>query len=98
MEDFVVTQQNTQISVSGHLTVNTVEGLLSQVKPLVAYDDKMIVDLGGIKSCDSASLAFLVAVLREGKLKRSEIVFSNMSKQISDLSRVSGIDGLITLL
>lgn len=97
MDEVALKQEGSTIFISGPLTVDTVEGALTQIKPLITYDDKMIIDLDQATSCDSASLAFLIAILKEAKLKRSKIVFTKVSHQLLDLSRVSGVDGLITI-
>tara|TARA_R110002110_G_scaffold121431_2_gene297192 strand:+ start:21458 stop:21754 length:297 start_codon:yes stop_codon:yes gene_type:complete len=97
MRNNKVYQDNKKIIVDADLTRATVEQLLEQIKPLIVYDDKITVNLQKAGTCDSASLAFLVAVLREAKLKRSQIIFSQVPQKMIDLGRVSGIDGLITL-
>jgi len=97
MSNAEVYQKDKVIIVEGDLTIHTVELLLDQAKPLITYDETVTVNLKKVGACDSASLAFLIAILREAKLKRSQIIFSQVPKEMIDLGRVSGIDELITL-
>lgn len=97
MSNAKVYQKDKAIMVEGDLTIRTIEQLLDHTKSLITYDGTVTVNLKKVEACDSASLAFLVAILREAKLKRSQIIFSQVPKQMIDLGRVSGIDELITL-
>lgn len=85
------------IRLQGSLTVETVEKALSQTKPMIGYDTTINIHLDGVAHCDSAGLAFVTAILREARKKRTTITFANIPKQMRDLSRVTGIDGLLAV-
>lgn len=97
MKDVNISLVEEWIKISGVLTVNTVEYALEQTKPLIPYDETVTIQLDGVLTCDSAGLAFLTAILREAKRKRTKLLFHKVPKQILDLSRVSGLDGLLVI-
>lgn len=95
MHDFKISQTDDVISIHGALTALTVEGALAKAKPLIAYEARMQFNLEGIENCDSAGLAFITAILRESKKKRTKLSFIHVPRQMRDLSRVSGLDSLL---
>lgn len=97
MKEINIIQEKGAIHIKGTLGFDTVEYALEKTKVLITYDDTLTLNLEGVMNCDSASLAFVAAVLREAKKKRTKLLFKKVPSQMLDLSRVSGLDGLITL-
>lgn len=91
-----VSAKEDSIFLKGKLTVDTVVQTLSQTKPLISYDTSLTIHFEHIENCDSAGLAFVTAILREAKRKRTNLSFANVPQQMLDLSRVSGLDRLLT--
>lgn len=97
MKEVNITQEKGTIHIKGELSFDTVEYALEKTKVLITYDHTLILNLAAVVNCDSASLAFVTAVLREAKRKRTRLLFTKVPLQMLDLSRVSGLDGLIAL-
>lgn len=98
MKEVVISSVENIIHINGILNANTVEYALEQTKPLISYDETITLHLGNVTNCDSAGLTFLTAILREAKKKRTKLLFNNVPKQMLDLGRVSGLDGLLTIV
>lgn len=80
-----------ELTLTGALNQSTVESAFFQIIPLFEAQPKITVNLQQVTECDSASLAFLMALLREAKKRSSQLTFIHMSKQMCDLAKVSGI-------
>lgn len=83
--------------VAGDLTQETVMSALSTCSKLLPSKAKIEVDFSGIKKCDSASLAFLTALLREGKAKETQLLFTHLPVQMLQIGRVSGLEHILPL-
>ncbi len=70
---------------------------LERCNVLLPSNRDIQVDLSAISRCDSASLAFLTALLREGKTKKLNIRFINMPNQMLQIGMVSGLDHILPL-
>ncbi len=93
----MVTFQNNELIISGPLTQSTVQGMLEKSKALVPQQGKIYVNLANVERCDSASLAFLTALLREAKKKQTQLLFIHLPKLMYALGRVSGLNNLLPL-
>lgn len=93
----MVTLINNELIVSGSLTKQTVQKVLEKCKGLLPAKKTIYVNLAKVDKCDSASLAFLTALLREGKSKQTQIFFVHLPKLMYELGRVSGLNNVLPL-
>lgn len=82
--------------LKGPFVKATVMALWKEVKPLLKGQVQNI-DLSEISQCDTASLAFLVAVLRETRDKASAVRFIHMPKQMFEIAKVNGLTTLLPM-
>lgn len=86
------------ILIGGPLTQDTVMEALSQCTALLPQQTPVTFNLKGVTDCDSASLALLIALMRAAKETRTVLSFSNLPKQMMDLSQVSGLNGILPII
>ncbi len=95
----IVTVRKTDniLYITGDLTQDTVMSALEQCCKLLVPRTHMDIDFSAITRCDSASVAFLTALLREGKGKEVQLRFSHLPEQMLQISRVSGLENILPL-
>lgn len=98
VEELTIRYSPPDILILGPLTQETVMTALSQCTALFASKTPVTFNLKGVTDCDSASLALIVALMRAAKEQSVPISFSNMPKQMIDLSQVSGLSELIPVI
>ena len=86
------------IFVKGPLKQDSVTGAFEQCLSFLAAKDPVKIDLIGVTQCDSSSLAFLTALMRESKKRDVQITFLHIPKQMLDLGKVSGINELLPIV
>jgi len=96
VSDISVRQQNNELIIEGKLTQSTVMEALAQCKALLPQAGNIVMNLSAISHCDSTSLAFLTAMIREGKQRNVQVKISHMPKQMQELSKVSGLGSVFT--
>lgn len=82
---------NTALIIEGALTQQTVVEALNQSIKQLPTNTVIQVNFEGVTHSDSASLAFLMALLREAKKKSVRLQFVELPKQMLELARVSGV-------
>lgn len=87
--------ENNELRVGGELTQDTAMMALGACEKLLTPNQNLQVNLREVTRCDSAGLAFLMALLREGNRKKIQLRFTHLPKQLLDLIRVSGLDDIL---
>ena len=80
--------------VTGVLDAATVGPVLKRSALLFADFSTLQIDLAGVKESDSSGLALLIEWLRLARLKRQQIGFHNMPRQLDALARISEVEEL----
>lgn len=70
---------------------------LEQCSKLLTSNTEFEVNFSAIARCDSASLAFLTALLRMGKAKTIRFRFSHLPTQMLQIGKVSGLENILPL-
>ncbi|MFI4938007.1 MAG: lipid asymmetry maintenance protein MlaB [Candidatus Berkiellales bacterium] len=87
-----------ELMVTGMLTQNTVTQALAESLAFMPKNNSLlVVNLSAVTHCDSASLAFLMSLVRVAKKNQIVLKFTHMPKQMRDLSLVSGIDNFLPI-
>lgn len=97
-EPLAIRYEAPDLLISGPLTHTTVMSALSQCCALFPPQTSVRLNLKGVTACDSASLALLIALLRFGKQNGNTVTFSDLPKQMQELSQVSGLKGILPVL
>lgn len=84
-----------QIDIVGTLSFGKILPLLRQSQPFFDGKTSLVFDLKGVDKTDSAGLALLVEWMSLAKKQGQDIAFTNMPKQMLDIARVSGLDGVL---
>lgn len=98
VEELTIRYLAPDVCIEGPLTQETVMSALSQCTALLPKQTPVTFNLKGVTDCDSASLALLIALMRVAKAGGNELRFSNVPKQMMDLSQVSGLTGIIPIV
>lgn len=98
VEELMIRYEAPDVLIAGPLTQETVMVALSQCSALLPPQTPVTFNLKGVTDCDSASLAFLIALMRAAKASRTVLSFSNLPKQMMDLSQVSGLNGILPIV
>lgn len=70
---------------------------LEQSMVLLPSNQDILINLSGVTGCDSSSLAFLTALMRESKKRRTQLKFCDMPSQMLQIGRVSGLDNVLPI-
>lgn len=98
MIDITIRLHGEELLVGGKLTHETVMLALEKSMAVLPSNCQINVNLSGVSRCDSASLAFLTALIREGKKKNTQFQFSHMPGQMLQISWVSGLDDVLPIV
>lgn len=90
--------RNAELILKGALNQYSVESALAQSNSLLPTGQSVTVNLHHVTDCDSASLAFLMALLREAKKRNTTLTFIHMPTQMRDLGRISGINPILSVV
>ncbi|MBU2710064.1 STAS domain-containing protein [Zooshikella harenae] len=88
------------LRISGCLEAANAVVIEQQGRDLMSSDNSVSVwqiDLGGITACSSVGLSVLLCWLRFAKKCSFQLKFVNMSADLFDLARVSGLDSVLPL-
>ncbi|MGE3318110.1 MAG: lipid asymmetry maintenance protein MlaB [Candidatus Berkiella sp.] len=96
-KDIEVNFLDNELLIKGPLTQETVSVALSSSQPLIPSGQSFTLNLSGVNACDSASLAFVTALMRISLAKKTKIQLSHMPKEMIDLATVSGLNGFLPL-
>lgn len=97
MKEITVHVLNNDIVITGPLVQDTVMGGLAQCRPFLVSQQTRIFDFTHVTQCDSASLAFALALLRAAKSQGCAIHFSHLPDQMRDLAQVSGVTAFLPI-
>ncbi len=86
---------NHRYELSGDLVFATVNQLQKEVKGSQFFLHDFCLDFLQLNNCDSAGMALLVSWLKLAKEKSLQIQFENLTEQMQQLARLSGIDHLL---
>lgn len=92
-----ITLQKDELLVTGDLTQDTVMGALEQCLKIMPSNQKITVNLSSVRNCDSASLAFLTALMRAARQKVTQLHFAHLPKQMIQLSRVCSLETVLPM-
>lgn len=95
--DIEVTFLDNELLIKGPLTQDTVTKALFTSQPLIPKGKSFVLNLSGVNACDSASLAYVTAMMRLSLAKKTTIQLSHVPKEMLDLATVSGINSLLPL-
>lgn len=85
------------IKITGPLTQVTVMTALEKCLQLLPESGELQLNLKNVGQCDSSSLAFLIAVIRESNKRGLQFQVVDMPHQMRELSRVSGLEKVLSL-
>lgn len=85
------------LCVTGHVDFTNVVEMNSIGEKYINGLQDVSVDLSGLSSADSSSLAMLVSWIRCAKSQHKAIVFKNVPQPILDLGRVCGLDAILPI-
>lgn len=83
--------------VSGELTLETANAVLSETKNLFNGSAQMDIDLSRVTRADSAGLALLVTWMRQAKQTDKNIRFEHLPAQMLAIAKASGLDEFLPL-
>jgi phospholipid transport system transporter-binding protein len=90
----MVEKQGNRLVVSGAMTMQTVNALLAEVRPLLV-DIKLEMDLAQVTEVDSAAVSLLFEWLRQAHDRKVGLAFANMPPPLASLASLYGVDDLI---
>jgi len=86
------------IDVSGTLGFGLVVDLLSSSQRFFSGQTDLVFDLAGVEKTDSAGLALMVECMLMAQESGQTISFRAIPKQMLDIARVSGLDGILPIV
>ena len=90
------TQENGVLNVDGEITFYNAATLCSQLKTFMPQDVKQVtVELANLSHCDSASLVFLITLLRQAKKHSQAVTFLNIPQAMQALIKLYNLSRLI---
>ena len=93
----IISLGNGRMQLTGVLNLDSIPGLLSEIDALSYDTPSLTVDLKTVEHADSAGVALLVAWMRNAQRAQRDIRFLNMPTQMLNITRVSGLDGILPL-
>ena len=90
-------KQDGQASISGDLTFATVTALCKQIPASFVDAATFTIDLSTVKNCDSASLVFLVMVIRFLQQENKTVSFTRLPQTVLTLIKLYNLQNLITV-
>ncbi len=80
------------LKVDGELTVYEVAGLREALLACFEENNGLTLDLGDVKTCDTAGIQLLLSAQRTARDKEKKFVFSEVSKVVMEVADRVGID------
>lgn len=92
---FIQTSENT-LSVQGDLDVYSVAEAIKEGCKLIKSNQSVeVIDLSQVGKVDSASLAFVIELMKETKKKNEELHFQNIPAKLHAVANVYGLARLL---
>ncbi|HEX6471974.1 MAG TPA: STAS domain-containing protein [Streptosporangiaceae bacterium] len=80
----------------GEIDLSVGDGLLAQITGLLrAGDVPLLIDMTGVRFCDSTGLNVAVDVKRHADAAGCAIAFFGLSERVANLFRITGVDRLV---
>jgi len=89
---------NDVIFINGAVTFANVVQLWHESSALVAVAEVVKIDLGKVSYSDSSILALISSWMRLTRQQNKQIFLYNVSSQLKDIIRVSGLDTILPLV
>lgn len=83
------------LAVSGALSFATAATALQMLDDALRPGDRSQLDLAGVRNCDSAGLACVLAVLAEAARRGHAVSLRHVPDGLRTLAQVSGVDALL---
>ncbi|MBD8897484.1 STAS domain-containing protein [Rhodanobacter sp. DHG33] len=83
------------LAVSGALSFATATTALQMLGDALRAGDRSRLDLAGVRNCDSAGLACVLAVLAEARQRGQAVSLQNVPAGLRTLAQVSGVEALL---
>ena len=83
--------------LSGDLNFDSVPALASGSQSIFSGEKKIDIDLVAVSRSDSAGVALLIEWQREAKRNKQQITFRNIPSNMLAISRLSGVDEMLSL-
>lgn len=98
MNTIEVTLENNHLIFTGVLTFDTSVKAIDDAKKKMPKKQHVILDLSGVSRSDSSGLAVLTGLMSYAKKNHAHIKIKGIPKKMMDLARVSGVDGMLSLV
>ncbi len=93
MQSFaIIEQKNGLYNIEGNLTFSSLSSSNSQSYHFLKSTKKIVLDLKKVTSADSAGLAFMIELIKQSKLYKTEVIFKNIPQQLLTLAKLSGFE------
>lgn len=83
------------LQISGELVFATAPRLLAEGESLFGGQQDLVIDLGGVKRCDSAGLALLLEWLERARSRGIAIHYRNIPESLRRIARLSNVASLL---
>jgi phospholipid transport system transporter-binding protein len=83
------------VAVSGTLGFGTAAAALQALNEALRPGDRARLDLAGVRACDSAGLACVLAVLAAARERGRNVDLQHVPDGLRTLARVSGVEALL---
>ncbi|MEW9624582.1 STAS domain-containing protein [Rhodanobacter geophilus] len=84
------------LAVSGMLGFATAAAALQALNEGLRAGDRPRLDLAGVRACDSAGLACVLAALAAARVRGHAVALQHVPDGLRTLARVSGVEALLT--
>ncbi len=87
--------ENDLISLSGHLTQQTITSTLEKQAKQFIDGQTLVVDLAAVDKVDTAGLAWLLTLVELANGRQCQIHFKNLSQELRNLSKLTAVDSFL---
>jgi anti-anti-sigma factor len=87
-----------QIQLTGVLDVATVDVLQARVRAEIAEGAALVVELSGVRMCDSAGIGALVRLNREALAAGATLALRSPRRHVAGVLAMTGINRIISVL
>lgn len=97
MSEHAIRGEGGRFHISGELSFNTVNAVLTQSETTIFAHPatRLDLDLGDVTRADSAGLALLIQWMRMARAASCEIRFHHLPEQLLAIARAGELDGLL---
>jgi anti-anti-sigma factor len=85
------------LRVTGELDLGTIGGLQSAVEDLVTAESRVVLDLEGLRFCDSTGLGAIIKLHRRLSDLGGVLALCAPGQRVLDVLSISGVDQVITV-